>query len=84
MVLPPVAVEAGEEVVEERTEVGVETEEGGLVEVETGVGVGVGVGVGLTGIEETLLAGTEERGVPGGRLTELEVSGQLVANRRWV
>ena len=78
------AVEAGEEVVEERTEVGVETEEGGLVEVETGVVTGVGVGVGLAGIEETLLAGTEEREEPGARLTELEVPEQSVANRRWV
>ena len=76
------AVEAGEEVVEERTEVGVETEEGGLVEVETGVR---GVEVGLPGIEEMLLAGVEEREVPGGRLAEFEEAGQLVvADRRWV
>ena len=87
MLLPPVAVGAGEEVVEERTVVGVEAEEGGLVEVVigvmVGVGVGVGVGVELAGIEEMLLPGTEETEEPGGRLTELEAE-QSVANRRWV
>lgn len=85
-------VEAGEEeVVEERTELGVEREEEGLVEVVVMVGV-VRVVVVVTGgteltdteTEELLLPGTVEREEPAGELTELEDEQSVVANRRWV
>jgi hypothetical protein len=68
---PPVLVGLGEEVVEERTEVGVEMELGGLVVEEVVVVV---VRVELTRL--LLTVGKDE--VPEGRLTELEEAGQLV------
>jgi len=88
--LLPVDVEAGEEeVVEERTELGVEREEEGLVEVVVVVGVvgvvvGVTEGMELTETKELLLPGTVEREEPAGELTELEAEQSVVANRRWV
>jgi hypothetical protein len=86
--LPPAEdVEAGEEeVVEERTELGVEVEEGGLVEVVVGVEIEAGVLVWLrelTGTKELLLPGTVETEEPGEEPTELEAE-QSVANKRWV
>jgi len=82
---PPVAVGEGEEVTEERTEVGVVTEEGGLVEVEVGVVV-TEVRAGETDDtdRELLLPGTVEMEVPGRELPTLEEPEQSVdANRRW-
>jgi hypothetical protein len=71
---PPVLVGLGEEVLEGRTEVGVEMEVGGFVVEE--VVVVVVVRVELTMLLLLLPVGKEE--VPEGRLAELEETGQLV------
>lgn len=84
-------VEAGEEVVvvEERTEVGVEREERGLVEVVVVV-IGVVVlvrvtgGMELTEIKVLPLPETVEDEDPAGVPTELEAEQSVDANRRWV
>ena len=73
----------GEVVVEERTEVGVEVEEGGIVEVEVRGGKEKGKAESeLIGIKGLLLSGTVGRGEPAGESTELEAEQSVVANRR--
>ena len=85
--LLPVDVEVGEEVVEERTEVRVEREEGDLVEVGVGVVVGVVTGVRgrveveVTKTNELLPPETVERGEPAGEATELEAEQSVVTDR---
>ena len=81
--LLPVDVEVGEEVVEERTEVRVEREEGDLVEVGVGVVTGVRgrVEVEVTKTNELLPPETVERGEPAGEATELEAEQSVVTDR---
>ena len=82
--LPPVDVEAGEVVVEERTKVRTEREEGGFVEVEVAIGKEKEKGKAAPepAIMELLLPETVEREEPL-EPTELEAEQSVVANR-WV
>lgn len=73
--------EEDEELDDERVEVGVVVGVGVLVGVVVGVVVVVGV---LVAGERELLAGSEEREEPDGRLAELEEFKQSVASGGWV
>ena len=79
-------VEVGEVVVEERTEVRVGRDKGGLVKVEREVGKGKGttVLIGVAEITELLLPETVEKEEPAGEPTKLAAEQSVVANRRWV